>query len=125
MTVSHLTAQQSLALILASLEEDKAVDVISLDLADKTTIADFMVVASGRSQRQVTAMAQHLEIKLKAAGCAWLEVEGERYGDWVVVDAGDVIVHLFRPEVRQFYSLEKIWAVSQEAEAGAHQAILS
>jgi ribosome-associated protein len=96
-------------MILASLDDDKAQDVLAIDLVGKTSIADRMIIASGTSARMVSAMADHLMSKLKAAGLK-AQSEGEKYGDWVVIDAGDVIVHLFRPEVRTFYSLERIWA---------------
>ena len=94
--------------ILASLDDDKAQEVLDIDLVGKTTIADRMIVASGTSSRMVSAMAQHLMTKLKDLGVK-PRVEGEQHGDWVLVDAGDVIVHLFRPEVRAFYSIERIW----------------
>lgn len=94
--------------ILASLDDDKAQEVLDIDLVGKTTIADRMIVASGTSGRMVSAMAQHLVTKLKDLGVK-PRSEGEQYGDWVLVDAGDVIVHLFRPEVRAFYSIERIW----------------
>ena len=92
-----------------SLDDDKAVDVVVIDLRNKSSIADYMVIASGRSSRQVGAMAEHLRAKLKIAGVPDVGVEGERLGDWVLVDGGDVIVHLFRPEIRSFYNLEKMW----------------
>jgi len=95
--------------ILASLDADKAQDILDIDLVGKTTIADRMIVASGTSARMVSALAQHLVTKLKALGLS-PRSEGEQHGDWVLVDAGDVIVHLFRPEVRAFYDLERIWA---------------
>jgi ribosome-associated protein len=94
--------------ILKSLDDDKAQDVMNIDLAGKTTIADRMIVASGTSGRMVSAMAQHLVTKLKGMGMV-PRSEGEEFGDWVCVDAGDVIVHLFRPEVRVFYDLERLW----------------
>ncbi len=94
--------------ILASLDDDKAQEVLDIDLVGKTTIADRMIVASGTSGRMVSAMAQHLVTKLKDLGVK-PRSEGEQHGDWVLVDAGDVIVHLFRPEVRAFYSIERIW----------------
>lgn len=100
-----------------SLDDDKAEDIVVIDLAGKTTIADFMIIASGRSTRQVGAMAEHLREKLKAAGAGAVEVEGLTQGDWVLVDAGDVIVHLFRPEVRSFYNLEKMWGAPPPANA--------
>lgn len=94
--------------ILDSLDNDKAQDVLDIDLVGKTSMADRMIIASGTSSRAVIAMAQHLVTKLKALGLKPLS-EGEENGDWVLVDAGDVIVHLFRPEVRAFYSIERIW----------------
>jgi ribosome-associated protein len=98
-----------LDLVRASLDDDKAEDVVAIDLAGKSTIADFMVVASGRSQRHVGAMAEHLREALKAAGIARVSLEGAARADWVLIDGGDIIVHLFRPEVRAFYNLEKMW----------------
>jgi ribosome-associated protein len=82
---------------------------VIISLENKSTIADFMMVASGTSQRQVGAMAEHLMEKLKAAGIRTAHVEGTKQGDWVLIDAGDVIVHLFRPEIRTLYNLEKLW----------------
>ena len=99
----------------ASLDGDKADDTVVIDLAGKTEIADFMVVASGTSQRHVGAMADHLREKLKAAGLARLSIEGETHCDWVLIDAGDVVVHLFKPEVRTFYNLEKLWGIAPPA----------
>jgi ribosome-associated protein len=98
-------------LILARLDDDKAQDVVVIDLKNKSSIADCMIVASGRSQRHVGALADHLLRALKEAGAGKARVEGLPQCDWVLVDAGDVIVHLFRPEVRSFYNLEKIWSV--------------
>jgi len=92
-----------------SLDDDKAKDIVTIDLAGKSSLADYLVIASGTSQRQVVAMADHLTEKLKAAGLTGLSAEGKDQGDWVVLDAFDVIVHLFRPEVREFYNLEKMW----------------
>lgn len=104
-----------LSLILASLEDDKAEDVIDIPLAGKSEMADHMIVASGRSSRQVTAMAEHLSDKLKQEAGVLARTEGRDTGDWVLIDCGDVIVHLFRPEVRDFYQLEKMW-LSPEAQ---------
>jgi ribosome-associated protein len=98
-------------LVKTSLEDDKADDLVIIDLAGKSSIADYMVIASGRSQRQVGAMAEHLREKLKAAVTGNVPVEGAQRCDWVLIDAGDVIVHLFRPEVRDFYNLEKMWGL--------------
>lgn len=99
-----------LDLIETSLEDDKAEEIVHIDLAGKTEIADYMVVASGRSARHVAAIADHLVERLKDSGRGRPRVEGMPACDWVLVDAGDVIVHLFRPEVREFYNLEKMWA---------------
>ncbi len=108
-----------LDLVLASLDDDKAEDVVVIDLADKSSIADFMVVASGRSSRQVTTLADHLAEKLKVGRKSPVPVEGKSHGDWVLVDGGDVIIHLFRPEVRAFYGLEKMWGTLLEEPAAA------
>jgi ribosome-associated protein len=96
-------------LVLASLDDDKAEDIVVIELFGKSSIADFMVIASGRSQRQVGAMAEHLQVKLKPL-VGPVSVEGAQRCDWVLIDGGDVIVHLFRPDVRDFYNLEKMWA---------------
>ena len=98
-----------LELVRASLEDDKAEDLVVIDLAGKSDMADYMVVATGQSQRQVGAMADHLQRKLKASGVKRIAVEGLARSDWVLIDGGDIIVHLFRPEVRAFYNLEKMW----------------
>jgi ribosome-associated protein len=107
-------------LILARLEDDKAQDVVTIDLKDKSSIADAMVVASGRSHRHVGAIADHLLRALKEYGLGRARVEGLPHCDWVLIDAGDVIVHLFRPEVRAFYNLEKIWQVEPPKRATAN-----
>ena len=99
------------SLLLARLDDDKAQDVVSIDLTDKSSVADRMIVASGRSHRHVGAMADHLLRALKDVGFGRARVEGLPHCDWVLIDAGDVIVHLFRPEVRSFYNIEKIWSV--------------
>lgn len=93
------------------LEDDKAVDLTTIDLTGKTPMSDYMVIASGTSQRHVSSMADSLISKLKDEGFGRPRVEGLSQGDWVLVDAGDVIVHLFRPEVRDFYNLEKMWTI--------------
>ena len=97
--------------ILARLDDDKAQDVVHIDLRGKSPMADSMIVASGRSHRHVGAIADHLLRALKEAGYGKARVEGLPHCDWVLIDAGDVIVHLFRPEVRTFYNIEKIWSV--------------
>ena len=92
-----------------SLEDDKAIDIVSIDLAGKSSLADVMLIASGTSARQVSAMAEHLVEKIKATGIKSVRAEGKSTADWVLIDAGDLIVHLFRPEVREFYNIEKMW----------------
>ena len=96
--------------VLASLEDDKAEDILVLDLEGKSTIADQMIIASGRSARHVSALADHLQRKIKDLGGKRARIEGLPNADWVLIDTGDLIVHLFRPEVREFYDLERIWA---------------
>jgi ribosome-associated protein len=97
-------------LVLTSLDDDQAQEVISIPLEGKSTIADHMVIASGRSTRQVAAMAQKLAERIKHAGMGPVRLEGLPAADWVLVDAGDIVIHLFRPEVRSFYNLERMWA---------------
>ena len=108
-TTSPVDLEQLVETILTSLDADKAQDILTIDLMGKTSIADRMIIASGTSARAVSAMAEHLVIKLKQMAVR-PRTEGEKHGDWVLIDAGDVIVHLFRPEVRLFYNLERIWA---------------
>jgi ribosome-associated protein len=103
-------AQEILRLVLARIDDMKAEDTVTIDLTGKTSIADAMVVTSGRSNRQVGAIADRLLDDLAKAGVPNLRVEGMPHCDWVLIDAGDVIVHVFRPEVRAFYNLEKMWA---------------
>lgn len=107
------------ALVLQSLDDDQAQDIVSIPLEGKTAIADHMVIASGRSTRQVTAMAQKLAERIKHGGFGTARIEGLPAADWVLIDAGDVIVHLFRPEVRSFYNLERMWAFGEAPAAGA------
>jgi ribosome-associated protein len=106
-------------LILARLDDDKAQDVVFIDLKGKSAVADGLVVASGRSHRHVGAMADHLLRTLKEQGYGKARVEGLPHCDWVLIDTGDVIVHLFRPEVRSFYNIEKIWSVEPPASRAA------
>ncbi len=107
-------------LILKRLDEDKAQDVVFIDLKDKSSVADGLIVASGRSHRHVSALADRLLRALKEQGFGRARVEGAPACDWVLIDAGDVIVHLFRPEVRAFYNIEKIWSVEPPKRAVAH-----
>lgn len=104
-----LTSEILLEQIVKSLEDDKAEEIVKIGLIGKSAMADYMVVASGRSSRQVAAISDHLVDKLKQDFGVLSKVEGKATGDWVLVDAGDVIVHVFRPEVREFYQLEKMW----------------
>ena len=112
-------AEEILRLVLARLDDMKAEDTVTIDLSGKTTIADFMVVTSGRSNRHVGAVADHVLEDLGKAGVPDARVEGLPHCDWVLIDAGDVIVHVFRPEVRAFYNLEKMWASSRAGERRA------
>jgi ribosome-associated protein len=104
-------------LVMASLDDDQAVETVSIPLAGKSSIADYMVVASGRSTRQVASMAIKLADKIKAEFGRTPRVEGLPTADWVLIDAGDVIVHLFRPEVRSFYNLERMWSFGEAGQA--------
>ena len=104
-------------LVLASLDDDQAVETVSIPLAGKSSIADYMVVASGRSTRQVASMANKLAEKIKAEFGRSARIEGLPTADWVLIDAGDVIIHLFRPEVRSFYNLERMWAFGDTGNA--------
>jgi ribosome-associated protein len=117
-TVSNVRpdAAETLKLVLAQLDDAKAEDTTTIDLTGKTAIADHMVVTSGRSNRQVGGIADRLLKTLTEAGVKGVRVEGMPHCDWVLIDAGDVIVHVFRPEVRAFYNLEKMWSadISQE-----------
>jgi ribosome-associated protein len=101
--------------ILACLDDMKAEDITTIDLSGKSSIGDYMVVASGRSQRHVGAVADNVVEKIEEAGVKRVRIEGMKQSDWVLIDAGDVIVHVFRPEVRGFYNLEKMWAGSGKA----------
>ncbi|WP_163270838.1 ribosome silencing factor [Chelativorans alearense] len=94
---------------LKSLEDSKAEDIVSIDIHGKSPLADYMIVASGRSHRHVAAVAEHLIRALKNAGIGAARVEGLSGADWVLIDSGDIIVHVFRPEVREFYNIEKMW----------------
>ncbi|BBK40633.1 hypothetical protein STVA_06530 [Allostella vacuolata] len=120
--VSSEPDRNLLELTRASLEDDKAEDIVVIELAGKSTIADFMVIATGRSTRQVAAMAENLRLKLIEYGIRRVALEGLAQSDWVLLDAGDIIVHLFRPEVRTFYNLEKMWGVDLPAAPAAEAA---
>jgi ribosome-associated protein len=106
----HISSKDLIEMTCASLEDDQGIDIVRIDLAGKSSIADYMVVTSGTSQRHVSAMADHLVARLKKAG-ADSRSEGKAQADWILIDAGDVIVHIFRPEIRDFYNLEKMWSM--------------
>ncbi|QFI62305.1 ribosome silencing factor [Qipengyuania flava] len=108
--LADATTDPLLKLVLQQLDDDQAQEVVTIDLEGKSSIADHMVIASGRSTRQVAAMAQKLAEKVEQAGFGPVKLEGLPAADWVLLDAGDVVVHLFRPEVRSFYNLERMWA---------------
>lgn len=104
-----VTSEKLLAAILKSLDQDKTEEIVQIDLRGKSEIGDYMVIGSGRSTRQVAAISEKLTDMLKAEFGVISKVEGKSAGDWVLIDAGDVVVHIFRPEVREFYQLEKMW----------------
>ena len=107
---TEVSVEETLDTILTCLDDNKAEDITSINLSGKTSIADHMVIASGRSARQVSALADYLTRRLKEIGVKGAELEGKEQADWVLIDTGDILVHLFRPEVRSFYNLDKMWA---------------
>ena len=107
--VADYTAEDMLAAVLASVEDDKAEEVVQIDLRGRSDVADYMVICSGRSSRQVAAISEKLADRIKEQFHLTAKMEGKETGDWVLIDTGDVIVHVFRPEVREFYQLEKMW----------------
>ena len=109
-----ISSKQLLKVTLESLYNDKGIDIVSIDLIGRSSIADYMVVVSGNTVRQVTAMANNLIKKYKEMGLRLPSPEGMSNGDWVLIDAKDILIHIFRPEVRDFYSLEKMWVKKQE-----------
>ena len=113
-------SSRALDTVLASLEDSKAENIVSIDIQGKSTLGDYMVVASGRSHRHVSAVADHLIKALKDAGLGNARVEGLASADWVLIDSGDIIVHVFQPEIRAFYNLEKMWSADRGAEPTAH-----
>lgn len=112
------TSEELLARIVEFLESEKAEELVQIDLRGRSEIADYMVICSGRSTRQVTALAEKLTEMIKLEFGRFAKIEGKSQGDWVLIDTGDVIVHIFRPEVREFYQLEKMWLPSGDTEAG-------
>ena len=103
------TSEEILAAVLKSVDDDKAEDIVQIDLRGRSDVADYMVICSGRSSRQVAAISEKLVDRLKQDFRISSKIEGKETGDWVLIDTGDVIVHVFRPEVREFYQLEKMW----------------
>ncbi len=108
----EITSDAILELVLQSLEDDKAEDIAQIDLRGRSSVADHMVICTGRSSRQVAAIAEKLLDRLKETFRLSARVEGKETGDWVLIDTGDVVVHVFRPEVREFYQLEKMWQMA-------------
>nr|WP_226933663.1 ribosome silencing factor [Pseudogemmobacter faecipullorum] len=106
---SEFSAEQIRDAVLDSLEDDKAEEIVEIELRGRSDVADYMVICSGRSSRQVAAIAEKLADRLKQKFGIHARMEGKETGDWVLIDSGDVIVHVFRPEVREFYQLEKMW----------------
>ncbi|HUO93311.1 MAG TPA: ribosome silencing factor [Rhizomicrobium sp.] len=111
--------QTLLSRIISSLDDDKAENIVTIDLEGRSALADAIVIASGRSARHVSAIAEHLARRLKEAGYGTRPSSGAATGDWALVDAGDIIVHVFRPEVRDYYDLEGMWSVEEPGRAAA------
>ncbi|MGV8988582.1 MAG: ribosome silencing factor [Cypionkella sp.] len=116
MSAPNYTSEEVLETVLASLDDDKAEDVVQIDLRGRSDVADYMVICSGRSSRQVSSISEKLADTLKEKYKLAAKMEGRETGDWVLIDGSDVIIHVFRPEVRDFYQLEKMWMPS-----GAHR----
>lgn len=116
----ELAADRALQVVLASLEDSKAEDIVTIDIVGKSALGDYMVVASGRSNRHVMAICDHLITDLKDEGLGSARIEGLEAGDWVLIDTGDVIVHVFRPEIREFYNIERMWAAPDLEEGTLH-----
>ena len=112
--IKSISSKKLLKLTLESLEHDKGIDIMSINLIGRSSIADYMLVVSGNTVRQVTAMANNLIKKYKETGVRTPSPEGMSNGDWVLIDANDILIHIFRPEVRDFYSLEKMWQKKQD-----------
>jgi ribosome-associated protein len=113
-------ADRGLELVLASLEDSKAEDIVTINIAGKSALGDHMVVVSGRSSRHVMAIADHLISDMKDAGHKQARVEGQETGDWVLIDLGDIIIHIFRPEIRAFYNIEKMWSAPDMEDGRLH-----
>jgi ribosome-associated protein len=118
--VSRHGSEDLLAHVLAWLDDAKAENVVTIDIREKSSIGDYMVIASGRSDRHVGAVAEQVQRRLKDEGLGRARIEGQPQCDWVLIDIGDIIVHVFRPEVREFYNLEKMWSAERPSEVVAH-----
>lgn len=118
-TISDPAIARLHQIVVASLDDSKAQDIVSISLEGKSAICDAMVIASGTSSRQIAAMAEHLAARLKSDLNLGVRTTGATQGDWVLIDAGDIVVHLFRPEVRSFYNLEKMWSVEVDGARAA------
>ncbi|OXT02432.1 ribosome silencing factor [Notoacmeibacter marinus] len=117
---AHSNAERTLNTVLTSLDDSKAEDILSIDIQGKSSLGDFMVIASGRSHRHVAAIAEHLKQALKDNGLGVARVEGDGSADWILIDQGDIIIHIFRPEVREFYNLEKMWQLPDLEDGTVH-----
>lgn len=117
-----LSPEKAKTLIEKSLDADKALDIVTIPLKDGSALADYIIVASGTSTRHVSALAEKIQEKLNKAGNKNVRIEGLGQSDWVVLDAGDIIVHIFRPEVRSFYNIEKMWTLHTPLDVISHQA---
>jgi ribosome-associated protein len=115
--VSRHGSEDLLAHVLAWLDDAKAENVVTIDIKEKSSIGDYMVIASGRSDRHVGAVAEQVQRRLKEEGLGRARIEGQPQCDWVLIDIGDIIVHVFRPEVREFYNLEKMWSAERPSDA--------
>lgn len=113
-------ADRALAAVLTSLEDSKAEDIVTIDIKGKSALGDHMVVVSGRSNRHVMAISDHLVKDIKDAGFGPSRIEGQDAGDWILIDTGDVIIHVFRPEVREFYNIERMWAAPEMNDGRLH-----
>ena len=118
--VSSHGSEALLAHVLHWLDEAKAENVVTIDIKEKSSLGDYMVIASGRSDRHVGAVAEQVQRKLKEEGYGKARIEGQPHCDWVVIDIGDIIVHVFRPEVREFYNLEKMWSGERPSDPVTH-----
>ena len=118
--VSSHGSEALLAHVLHWLDEAKAENVVTIDIKEKSSLGDYMVIASGRSDRHVGAVAEQVQRKLKDEGYGKARIEGQSHCDWVVIDIGDIIVHVFRPEVREFYNLEKMWSGERPSDPVTH-----